>query len=510
MGEILAFQEEFRQALPNVTGNVDYKIFRQTLARITELIKLSKIDRKVMVEAVRVSQEEYNLSRQAEGKRPKPLTNKEKLRIQQRARRALRCGIARHLTGDDYREFSCRLADSALLQNFCLIDRLQEIKVPSKSKLQRDEALVEEGFLREIISDVIRQAAQAPKFPEDKQALGLAEEVSLEQYFLDTTCLKANIHFPVDWVLLRDATRTLMKAVRLIREEGLLNRMQDPQTFIRQMNRLSIQMTNTRRQKDGKRGRKKVLRLMKKLAGKVARHAEVHRDLLSNRRGETRFTENQAAQIIGRIDSVLEQLPQALCQAHERIIGERQVPNRSKILSLYEKDIHVIVRGKAEAEAEFGNTLLLAEQADGILVDWELHRDNTPSDSQLLKQSLERMGMHTGCRPGSVTTDRGFDSAANRRYLKKQGIENNICPRSVPALQEKMQQATFCENQKRRGQTEGRIGILKNQFLGNPLKSKGFASRQMSVAWAVLAHNLWVIARLPRAEEKEKRHPQAA
>ncbi len=58
MENIVAFQDEFRQALPNVTGNVDYKIFRETLARITELIKLSKIDQKVMVEAIRVCEKE--------------------------------------------------------------------------------------------------------------------------------------------------------------------------------------------------------------------------------------------------------------------------------------------------------------------------------------------------------------------------------------------------------------------------------------------------------------------
>ncbi len=284
--------------------------------------------------------------------------------------------------------------------------------------------------------------------------------------------------------------------------------MQDPQVFIGQMNQLCIEMTATRRQKAGKRIRKKVLRLMKKLMVKVARHAAVHRELLRNRREETRFTGNEAAQIIGRIESVLEQLPRAVYQAHERIIGERQVPNRAKILSFYEKDIHVIVRGKAEAEAEFGNTLLLGEQAEGIIVDWQLYREKAPSDSQLLKQSLERMDTDYHCRPESVTGDRGFDSAANRRYLKKQGIENNICPRSVRQLQETMQQASFTENQKRRGQTEGRIGILKNRFLGNPLKSKGFASRQMSVAWAVLSHNLWVLARLPRAEKQN--HLQAA
>ncbi len=96
MGEIVAFQDEFRQALLNVTGNVDYEIFRKPLARIAELIKLSKVDQKVIAEAVRLSQVEYNLNRQAQGKEPKQLTNKENIRIQQRTRLALRCGVARH------------------------------------------------------------------------------------------------------------------------------------------------------------------------------------------------------------------------------------------------------------------------------------------------------------------------------------------------------------------------------------------------------------------------------
>jgi hypothetical protein len=38
--------------------------------------------------------------------------------------------------------------------------------------------------------------------------------------FLDTTCLKANIHFPVDWVLMRDGVKSLMQSVELIRSHG--------------------------------------------------------------------------------------------------------------------------------------------------------------------------------------------------------------------------------------------------------------------------------------------------
>jgi hypothetical protein len=32
----------------------------------------------------------------------------------------------------------------------------------------------------------------------------------------------------------------------------------------------------------------------------------------------------------------------------------------------------VIVRGKADAEVEFGNLLVLGEQSDGLIIDWEL------------------------------------------------------------------------------------------------------------------------------------------
>ena len=71
MLEIVPFQEEFRQGLPNVTGNVDYEQFRDNLERIAELIKLSKIEQKVMLDALRQHQEDYDRRRQARGKKDK-------------------------------------------------------------------------------------------------------------------------------------------------------------------------------------------------------------------------------------------------------------------------------------------------------------------------------------------------------------------------------------------------------------------------------------------------------
>lgn len=111
----------------------------------------------------------------------------------------------------------------------------------------------------------------------------------------------------------------------------------------------------------------------------VARHARRYRDLVAEHWGETDWSEAQAGQMLARIDSVLEQLPEAKRQAHERILGGRQVAKGDKILSLYESDVHVVVRGKAGAAVEFGNSLLVAEQADGLIVDYELSRARPPT-----------------------------------------------------------------------------------------------------------------------------------
>ena len=53
---------------------------------------------------------------------------------------------------------------------------------------------------------------------------------------------------------------------------------------------------------------------------------------------------------------------------------------------------------------------------------------------------------------------------------------------------------------KRRAGTEARIKIITQDFMGDKPRAKGFDNRQMMVGWAVLVHNLWVVARLPEQE----------
>jgi len=263
-----------------------------------------------------------------------------------------------------------------------------------------------------------------------------------------------------------------------------------------------VTMTHARRAQDSKKQRKKILRLMKQQVNVVAGHARRHRALLDQAWHQTDWTRPQAEQVLRRMDGVLARLPQAQKQAHERIIGERRVDNADKVLSLYETDTRVIVRGKAGAEVEFGNTLLLAEQADGVIVDWHLHRTSAPADARQLPASLARLETAYGVGVvQALVTDRGFSSAANQTLLSAKGIYDGICPKAPARLQERMTEVQFGQLQRRRSQTEGRIAIFKNGFLGRPLRAKGFEHRELAVSWQVLTHNLWVLARLEQKPE---------
>jgi hypothetical protein len=503
--EIVSYQEELSPALPTVVGNVDYQEFRDTLMRIGEILKRSGAERQFIDERIAA----YRQAAEQSGREAEAVSPGELAEVAQQANQALRCNIARQLLGESARGLSTRLADSPLLQSFCGLARLDVIRVPSKSTIDRYAKLVDEQAVRKVIDQVSRTAAEPAR--RGRHPLGLEKSLDLEAYFLDTTCVQANIHYPTDWVLLRDAARTLVKAIRVIRKHGLKHRMPKPEELIREMNRLSIEMTHTpRKKKDSKRERKRVLRQMKEHMQVIRRHANRYRELLAERWADTDLSWGQACVVLERMDRVLELLPRAIRQAHERIIAGRQVANAQKLLSLYEPDLHVIVRGKASVAVEFGNSLLLGETREGVIVDWRLFQEQVPGDAVLVKDSVQRFSKLFGRNPGGLGADRGFDDETNRQWLEQERIYNAICPRSPRMQAEKMTDERFVKLQRRRAQTEARVAIFKNGFLGRPMRSKGFLNRERDTGWAVLAHNLWVIARLPWAEGRRAEWKQAA
>jgi hypothetical protein len=242
--------------MPTVLGPIDYRTWRQRLERIDEILHRSRVEEAFV-----------RLCVQRRMARPEPLYDSDRLLLQRMAATALRTSIARTLTGDSYREFSTRLADSPLLQWFCRLSRLVTVQIPGKSQLQRYQEMVDESGLREVVGTLLESAAN-PDAP-----LELAEPVELETQLLDSTSVELNIHYPTDWVLLRDGVRTLMKAIMLIRRHGLKARMREPKAFLRQMNKLSMEMAKHTRRSSNRKARKKTLRAMKRLTKTAMAHA---------------------------------------------------------------------------------------------------------------------------------------------------------------------------------------------------------------------------------------------
>jgi hypothetical protein len=227
-----------------------------------------------------------------------------------------------------------------------------------------------------------------------QSVIGIEVPVDMSMIWIDSTCAQLNIHYPADWTLLRDATKSIMNAIISIRKHGLKNRMQSPKKFIADMNQLAMAMSGASRRGRGgdkKRARKQVLRAQKAMIKKVQKHGQRYVELLKKNWQKTDLKEGQAAQIWERLERLLEMVPAAVKQAHERIIGERVVPNEEKILSLYEPDASVYVRGKAGADAEFGLQLLVSESAEGLIVDCHLVPDGVANDTTLLLPAIERM-----------------------------------------------------------------------------------------------------------------------
>lgn len=88
--------------------------------------------------------------------------------------------------------------------------------------------------------------------------------------------------------------------------------------------------------------------------------------------------------------------------------------------------------------------------------------------------------------------------------LEEKNVFNAPCPRNPTELAKRLKEPEFKKLLKKRSQIESRIGTLKHVFLWSTPKAKGYEHRALQVIWALLAHNLWVVARRGRWKEDEE------
>ena len=479
----IVFQESLRTEFPTVYGPIEYRRFRDQLKEINRLLVDSKVEEWILSETI--EQDDNRCNELA------------------RLRTALRTNILRTLLNKSCRVLSCDIAGNQLYQWFICVDKFGDgIITPSKSEIDRFEKIWKDCE----IESLIHKLGLSLVSPEKSMELYFSDEAfNFKNLYADTTCLKSNIHAPVDWLLLRDAARTITKSILLIRDRGLFHRMPDPNLLMRNVNKLTIEMTQASKPRDGKKKRKKVFRKLKEALKKILNHAVRYVKLLKERWVETVWSKKEADVVIDRLLNIIIQIDDAIQIAHSRIISEKLVKNDEKIVSLYENDVHVLNRGKFGGAIEYGNNFYIAEQIDGIIVDWDFMKGKPKSDVKILKESVKITKARYGLE--GFSTDRGFTSNGNDNFLEKEEVYNATCPRNIEKLSIKMKDEKFRKMQSRRAQTEARIGIYKGKFIGEKILRKGSDNRETKALWAIFTHNVWVVSRksLENQEEIKKK-----
>ena len=133
-------------------------------------------------------------------------------------------------------------------------------------------------------------------------------------------------------------------------------------------------------------------------------------------------------------------------------------------MSLFEPDIHVIVRGKAGAEVEFGNLLILREQEDGLIIDRELFKEEVPADTRLVRPAVELAERGLAAPIKCLVTDRGFDNKTNVKWLEGRGTFAGLCPRDPRALRAAMKDEHFARAQRAEHRPKRGWGSSKINF----------------------------------------------
>lgn len=260
---MVPIQPELYQDFPPVYGNKDYRDLKTLLERMDEIILQSNLEN-VLIESF------------AAEKRNTP-------KRRQRLIRSLRCSILRQVFQLSYGRLARELACNHLYQKFCGLLRIDKIQVPSAKTLENYEKTVSSELLQQLVTQLNCVAATGTTDCAE-QPLRLETPVNLGVEYVDATAVKARVHYPVDWLLLRDAVRTLTLAIAQARKYGIRSRLpKEPQEYLSAMNKLCIEMTHARRTADAVKKRKAIFRRMKKLLRVVEKLSRGHLAKLRSR-----------------------------------------------------------------------------------------------------------------------------------------------------------------------------------------------------------------------------------
>jgi transposase, IS5 family len=161
-------------------------------------------------------------------------------------------------------------------------------------------------------------------------------------------------------------------------------------------------------------------------------------------------------------------------------------------VSLHDPDARPIVKGRLGKPVEFGYKAQITDNADGLVLDYEVRIGNPP-DAELLVPAIERVVRRVGKVPRAVTADRGYGDTGIDDKLTELGVSTVAIPRKAKpsaTRREIERQPSFRRLVKWRTGAEGRISALKRGYQMDRTRIDGIDGARTWTGHGVLTHNL--------------------
>ena len=322
----------------------------------------------------------------------------------------------------------------------------------------------------------------------------------------DTTVICANVAYPTDSGLLAKAAGKLVRTARRVQAAGGA-----PGTVMTDRRRTAArrvrQIASTLRTR-GKLSREESSQVIARVTGELAGLAEAVAVQATAvlRNGRRAVPKAPGGRVRGRLRQALDELAVTIertatvvAQARTRLAG--QVPDgATRLVSLHDPDARPIRKGRIDRPVEFGYKAQVADNDDGIILDYAVEYGAAPDGPQLAP-AIERIRRRAGRAPAAVAADRGYGQPTYERDLHELGVHTVAIPRQgkiSAARHQTEHHPRFRKLVKWRTGCEGRISYLKRGYGWDRTQ---LDSRQGAAIWCghgVFAHNLLKISALTR------------
>jgi len=324
-------------------------------------------------------------------------------------------------------------------------------------------------------------------------------DISGDKLRLDTTAVETNVHYPTDSSLLWDGYRTLARLIADARRVAPWA-VGDKRSHLKAVKRKAVKIARLGKARSASSAverRTLYSSLIGELEGICARvDAIVVQLRLRMERTTDAAAYSQLENLAGELRHYVSLTRRVVCQASERVLEGRKVPNEEKLFSIFEEHTELLIRGKAGKNIEFGHMLHIQQTGEKFISDYEVF-EKKPTEPALLRPAVESHRSLFGCPPKILTADKGYWSQESFDDLSKD-VEIVSIPkkgRRTDAETKREHDAFFRLGQAFRAGVEGSISFLKRVLLLGRCMRKGWDHYAATVGATVFAHNLQVLAR---------------